>query len=413
MMILGASKAQVNAIKRMKEMGYQVIASDYYEDSIGKKIADHSILASTFSYEETYEKSREFHIDGVMTTGTDQPVLVVSKLAEKMGLPCMISSETALNVTNKKYMKKLLDDNNIPLTDYRLIREDFSDDELEGLKFPLVVKPVDSQGQRGIFLLDSLEDIRKNFKDVIVHSREKEILVEEYYKNDEITVSGWVRDGQVNVLTITDRVIFDDRSKLGVCISHEFPSVHFNEYGEEIIDVTKRICDIFKIDNGPIYFQMFIGSEGLKVNELACRIGGAYEDEVIPYLTGVDILKMLIDYSLGNDIDYSSLESYDIFNNSKCSSTQLFFAVEGKIEEIVDEDIIRNMDYVLNLGFNFSEGFTIPKIVNATQRAGYVIITAESEEKLIENIDLVFDDLYMKNDKNENMIIRGKRGNRN
>lgn len=411
-MILGASKAQLNAIKRMKAMGYEVIASDYLENSPGKNISDYSIMASTFSYEETYEKSKDFEYDGVLTTGTDQPVYVVSRIAESRNIPSLISSKTALNVTNKKYMKKLLEESGIPITAYRLIKKNFKDEVFDDFKFPVVVKPVDSQGQRGIYFLNSVKEIHEHFDEVISYSREDEILVEEYYKNDEITVSGWVNNGRVNVLTITDRVIFNDTSKLGVCISHEFPSVHFEEYGSEIIEITNNICKIFNIENGPIYFQMFVGAEGIKVNELACRIGGAYEDEVIPYLTGVDILKMLIDYSVGNKIDYGLVDNYNIFENKKHLSTQLFFANEGSIKEIVDEEKIRSMNCVLNIGFNFETGQIIPKIKNATQRAGYVIICGENEDNLKNNISKVFDSMYILNKNGENLIIRGKRGNR-
>ena len=166
----------------------------------------------------------------------------------------------------------------------------------------------------------------------LVIQEKKRHLVEEYYENDEITVSGWVENDNTHVLTVTDRVTYDNYPSIGVCTAHDFPSKHFKSYAKEIIEITKNIVKSFKIHNGPIYFQMLIGKEGIKVNEIACRIGGAYEDEFIPHLTGIDILDMVIDYSLGENIDYTRLREYEVLNNNKKLSVQLLFAKPGTIK---------------------------------------------------------------------------------
>lgn len=404
-LILGASNSQINAILKAKQKGHNVVVSDYYEDSPGKAFCDYKEMTSTFDAEGNIEVALRYGVDGVMTMGTDQPVLTAARVAEKLNLPSFLDAATAKAVTNKRVMKRLFTEGCIPTAGYRFIREDFVPDDLLGLRFPVVVKPLDSQGQRGVYKLDSIDDIRRVFKDVLSFSREEEILVEEYYESSEITVSGWVLDDKVHILTVTDRVTYDNFPHIGVCTAHNFPSRHYKSHFNEIAKITERIVECFQIHNGPIYFQMLIGYEGIKVNEVACRIGGAYEDEFIPLLTGVDILDMVIDYSLGIEVDYTKLINYDIRKNDKTASVVMIFTRPGLVKYMGDMDEIKRLPGVVQAKFNVREGQRIGEIVNATQRAGYMIIEGGDENTLKENIDRAQSRLELYDEQGGNMII--------
>jgi phosphoribosylamine-glycine ligase len=406
LLILGGGNCQQNAILRAKQKGHTVIVSDYYEDAPGKKYCDYRELGSTFSIEDNVKISRKYNIDGILTLGTDQPIYTVAVVAKEAGVPSFLDLDVAKAVTNKKIMKNLFKLKSIPTAKFVFLKSDFRDCKLEHMCFPVVIKPLDSQGQRGVYKLNSIVQIREYFDDVLSYSREEEALVEEYYENDEITVSGWVENDNTHVLTITDRVTFDNYPSIGVCTAHDFPTKHFNNYAKEIIEITKYIVKSFKIHNGPIYFQMLIGKEGIKVNEIACRIGGAYEDEFIPHLTGIDILDMVIDYSLGENIDYTRLREYEVLNNNKKLSVQLLFAKPGTVKSIGDLDIVKNLPGVINAKINFKPNDEIKEITNATQRVGYMIIEGNNHKDLNDNIDRAFDNIAIYDKNNSNMIIR-------
>lgn len=408
LLILGAGNNQVNAIIRSKEMGHSTIVSDYYENPPGKKFSDFNELVSTFDVEGNKEVAAKYEIDGIMTLGTDQPIYTVAEVANTFNLPAFLDVETAKAVTNKKIMKGIFVNNEIPTVNYRLIKRDFCDRDIKDINFPVVIKPLDSQGQRGIFKLNSIAEIREKIEDTLSYSREDEILVEEYYESDEITVSGWVEGGKTQILTVTDRVTFNSNQHIGICLAHDFPSKYLHKYYDEIVNISEQIVRAFNIQNGPIYFQMLVGNNGIKVNEVACRIGGAYEDVLIPYLTGINILDMVIDYSLGNRMDYSKLRSYDLLSIGKKASVQLFFAKPGKIEVLSNLNEIVALPGVLEAKFNFNVGYELKEIVNATARAGYMIITGDTEESLAENINRAFDNLKIYNEKKENLVIRLK-----
>lgn len=181
-MVLGGGSNQLDLIKKIKQQGDKVILIDYLTDCPGKKYADVHLLISTFDIDGIILAGKKYDIDGIVTSGTDQPVLSAAIASEKLGLNFYIDAKTALNVTNKQHMKKLFVDNNIPTLKYKLVKQDFDDAELQSLKFPIVMKPIDCQGQRGVYKLDSIDDIRKNIGNTLSFSREDIVLIEEYYK---------------------------------------------------------------------------------------------------------------------------------------------------------------------------------------------------------------------------------------
>ena len=406
LLILGGGNCQLNAILRAKEKGHTVIVSDYYEDAPGKSFCDYGELASTFSIKDNISIAQKYDIDGIITLGTDQPVYTAAKVAKVRNLPSFLDLDTAKAVTNKKIMKNIFKLNSIPTVKFAFLKKDFDNKELEHISFPVVIKPIDSQGQRGVYKLNSIEQIREYFDDVLSYSREDEALVEEYYENDEITVSGWVENDNTHVLTVTDRVTYNNYPSIGVCTAHDFPSKHFGSYGKEIIEITNNIVKNFKIHNGPIYFQMLIGNEGIKVNEIACRIGGAYEDEFIPHLTGIDILDMLIDFSLGRSIDYTKLRKYEVINNNKKLSVQLLFTKPGRVKAIGDLSKVKKLPGVIQAKINFKPNDEVKEITNATQRVGYMIIEGNNLETLNNNIDEAFKNIAIYDKNNDNMIIK-------
>lgn len=404
-LILGGGSSQLNAISRAREKGLTVIVSDYYKDAPGKAIAHYAELVSTFDVKESIKIAKKHNVDGVLTLGTDQPVYTAACIARELNLPSPISVETALAVTNKKVMKTAFMEGGIPTPNFIFLKPGFADRELKALKFPVVMKPLDSQGQRGVYRLETPDEVRKYLPDSLSHSRLEEVIVEEYYENGEITVSGWVDENVPHLLTITDRISFQNYPHLGICNAHSFPSRFLKSHYDEIVELTRNIVRVFGISNGPIYFQMLVGREGIKANEISCRLGGAYEDEFIPYLTGIDLLDLLLDLALGRKLDLSGLKEYDLKNNPKKVLVPLIFARPGKVQRIPDPEVIKKEPGVLQAQIFVGPGQVIPEMINATQRAGYMIIAGD-EKNLSDRVKNAFDLYVVENEFKENLIIR-------
>ncbi len=400
--MVGAGSCQINAIKKIKQMGHYVIAADYNLLTDGKSLADAHVVADAFDQQAILKCALNKKIDGIMTVGTDQPVLVVNQVAEELGLPHFLDSETALWVTNKKAMKTRFNQFKIPTPSYAFIGRSFNSASITGVKPPYVIKPIDSQGQRGIFKVDTIDEIRMHIDEVLKHSRCDEILVEQYYESTEVTVSGWVTNGHAHIFTITDRISFPADTRIGVCIAHQFPSVHQNDYGEKFVDITQSLCNCFRIEDGPIYFQLLIGDKGIFVNEVACRLGGAYEDTTIPYVTGVDVLKLNIEAAIDPKAHFNG---YAYNYRDKAFSTQLFFCRPGKIATMTPSSVLKAEPYILDIGYNFRIGDTIGLIENASQRAGYFIVIGETEAEVALNVKKAYALLMIQDDTGKNLVV--------
>jgi biotin carboxylase len=405
-MVLGGGGCQINLIERLKSQGDEVVLIDYLPDCLGSDLCDVHIKESTFDTPAVLKAAKKHSINSIVTLGTDQPVYTAAKVATDMGLPFYVTPDQALSATNKRVMKEKFLRNDIPTVNYRLISKDFSDKDIEGISFPAVLKPVDSQGQRGIYKINSIAEIKGYIEDTLSYSREEQVLLEEYYESDEITINGWLKNGKLTLLSVVDRVTLTSGDHIGICIAHNFPSLHLKDNYNEIEELTQRIVDVFGFMEGPVYFQYLIGNEGIKVNEIAMRIGGAYEDITLPIITGIDVLGMLINSIKGYDTDSGALRGYSLKDNDKYISTQMFFLNPGKITSIsYDKNRLKacGVDKVV---IARKTGDVSGSIENATARAGYFIVQGESYNKMYDNIEHAYDEIKILDRHGRNMVKR-------
>lgn len=379
LMVLGGSNAQIHGVERAAEQGIDTVLIDYTECPPAAALAGVHERVSTFDVKACREAAGAYGVDGVFTMGTDQPVYTAACVSDSCRLPALLSPEEALGVTNKKWMKQILAEAGIPTAAWRLIGGDRPVEGLRELRPPYVIKPLDSQGQRGIFKLDRVEEVLGHLPETLSYSRCEEALVEEFYQSDEVTVSGWIKDGVLHILTVTDRLLHPDPVHIGVCVGHRFPSVHMGRY-DEIARISSQIAEAFRLKQGPFYLQILIGRDGIRVNELASRIGGAFEDVFIPYITGFDILQAVLDSALGKDVDVEGLRAYRADQSDARIALQLLFCRPGKIGRITPLETIKSLPYILDAGYNFEPGQVVPAMENATARFGHAVICGTEED---------------------------------
>ncbi len=412
LLIVGGGQGQLQAIRRARRAGIRTVVSDMDPAAPGAAVADAFVQADTFDSEATAAAARRHGVDGIATLGTDQPVLTVTRAAEQLGLPRSLRVEQALALTNKRYMKRWFDECGIPHSPYRIVGPGVQLEELEGLRPPLVLKPVDSQGQRGVVRLESAAQVVEYLPESLSYSREGYAVVEEFYPGREITFSGWVREGRMYPLTITDRITKPFYPHIGVCIAHTYPSRCFAEHGGEIVEISRRIVEGFGIRQGPLYFQMLIGPEGVRVNEVAARIGGAYEDEFIPALTGVDIDMLNFGEALGSPgrpggIDAEATAALQAFRYpaSGALSVLLFFTGPMEVAAVGSEAALQKLPGVLSARYLLPPGRRVGPMHNSTGRAGYVIIQGSGPAQVNRRIEAVYRSLVLRDPAGENRVL--------
>lgn len=401
--MLGAGPAQVGIIERMKERGFQVAVSDMNPRAAGLALADYPSRASTFDPDAVIDDARRIGSDRFLTAGTDQPVLTCALASERLGKPYFLTSEQALMVTNKRVMKSAMARRGIPTSPFVFLSRDFREGDLAGLSFPLVVKPLDSQGQRGVVRVESIQEIRGIMDHVLSFSRCDEILAEEYYPSREVTVSGWVGKGRARILSLTDRATVDNGPHLGVCVSHRYPSL-VHRCWEELAEITQELTNMVGLKEGPVYFQILHGEKGFLVNEIACRLGGAYEEEYIPPLCGVSLREMMIDLASGQRNPSILPADLSSRREGKFMTVQMFFARPGRLARLSGMDMIRRRKGVLAGQFLLSPGTLIERRENSSQRAGYFIALSNSRNRINSLIKQCYQDLSLTDDEGQEML---------
>ena len=176
--VLAGTTPHIALIENLKERGYYTILVDYYENPPAKKAADRHIQESTLDQEKVLDIAKKVGAPLVITTCMDHANVTACYVAEKLGLPAPYSYETALSVTNKGLMKEKMVRHGIPTSKYTFVKN-ISGFESADLRFPVAVKPADSNGSKGVRKASGYKDLSKFLEDALEISRSNQAIIEE------------------------------------------------------------------------------------------------------------------------------------------------------------------------------------------------------------------------------------------
>lgn len=289
-LILGSGNAQVDIIEYCRNAGMEVHSCSYIDGGPGKKLADHFMVVDIKDVEGISQYIEENNINLVYSIGSDVAMGTVAKVSEKQKLPCFISAKTAALCNNKKLMRAHLGKDFIGNVDYLVLSDK---EDIKGWhRFPSILKPVDSQGQRGIHLLKSTDDFYHYFERTMSFSRSKEIIVEEYLAGPEISVNIYLVNGEIVFSQITDRMVYSEYPG-GLVKEHIIPSqIADIRIEKKIYELVYAVIKKISLKNGPAYFQMKIVDNEPKLIEVTPRLDGCHLWRLIKKYAGIDLLGM-------------------------------------------------------------------------------------------------------------------------
>ena len=384
LMLLGGSQCQLSAAKAVKAMGHRLVLADYLPDPPALRLCDAHARVSTFDAPACIAAAREHQVDGVFTVGTDQPVYTAARVAEALGLPSPISADTALRATNKRAMKQAFALGGVPALPYAFLSPGQSADTLAALPPPLVLKPLDSQGQRGIFRVANAAEAVRRLPETLSYSREQAALVEPFYPSEEVTFSGYLHNGRLYPLTLTDRQLLSDPTHIGVCAAHRYPSKHARLM-PQIEAIAAQVAGALHAAQGPLYIQLLIGDRGIVVNEAALRVGGAFEDAFIPLVSGFDLLGAVIRLALGEAVPPPETRPAA---GAWQVSVQMLFCRPATVAGMTPLPEVLSLPGVLTAGYNYGVGDAVPQRTNATARFGHCVLVSDRGDMpaLVQNL---------------------------
>jgi biotin carboxylase len=301
-LFVGAGRHQRRAILHAKELGLRVAAVDRNPDAPGLAEADIAKVVDFADAAAVIKATARIKLDGVLTVSADRAVPVVAAVAEARGLPG-IGIETAHLMTNKIAMRARLADAGVPQPRFAALRT-ISETRraADEVGFPSVLKPVDSGGQRGIFRVESLDDIHAHLHEALVASPTGEAILEEFVEGIEMNGIVIARHGEVLPLTLSDR-LRPPGIGFGVGWIHVYPATIYGAQLEESERVAAHTVHSLGLRTGIAFPQLIAAPDGrVIVVECAARIPGGQMADLVRWSTGVDLVDVQVKMALGEDL---------------------------------------------------------------------------------------------------------------
>lgn len=376
-LVLAGGFPQIALINELKKRGIFTLLADYYENPVAKPYCDKFYQASTLDVEAIRNVAVEEKVDFIITACTDQALLTVAKVSEDLGLPCYIDYKTALNVTNKQYMKKVFAENGVPTAKHTVMGV-FDEEKIKDMTYPLIVKPVDCNSSKGVKKVLNKEELIPAFEAAVNYSRTDTAIVEEFVEGEELSADIYIENGVAKLLSISTLDKIPDNDKF--VIFRGFYSYEKTEKVRQIVEKTaQQIADAFGLKNSPMLIQMIYDGEKVSVLEFSARTGGGVKYRLIQRASGFDVLSAVIDLTLGKfpTVNATEPENRFIANEFIYCKPGIFEKLNG-FEELKNEGIIA--DYYL---FKW-KGAEFDTIGNSGDRIAGFTVQADNLKELKE-----------------------------
>lgn len=299
--IVGASYLQLPLIEKAKEMGYTTHVFAWAANDVGETAADHFYPVSIVEKEQIAAICREIGIDGICSIASDLAAVTVNYVAAQLNLPGN-SLQCTLKSTNKHHMRRAFEQGGDPSPKSILVDENTDLTKLE-LACPVIVKPTDRSGSRGIYKLETLEGLQEAIQASIREGFEKKALVEEFVEGDEYSVEGISFGGRHHILTITQK--FTTGAPHFIETGHREPAPVSAETFERVKQVVVHALDTLEIRNSASHSEIKISPDGsIHLIEIGGRMGGdCIGSDLVRYSTGVDYVRAVIQVACGIEPD--------------------------------------------------------------------------------------------------------------
>lgn len=375
-LIFGVGELQRSIIDRAKKMGLYTVGIDPCADATCKDCVDVFEVVPGQDYEVHCAVIEKYGIDAIVTAATDKPLVMMARIAEKYGFP-FYSVETAKWSTDKFQMKERFELGGVPHAQGRLISKV---EEAEGLVFPVIVKPRDNSGSRGVKLCRDKNELQISIDEALENSKLDTVLVEEFIEGPEYSIESLHHDGKSEVIQFTEKKTTE--FPYNVELGHIQPANISDENKQKIREIISKIGKALNFENCPSHTELKINDRGIFVIETSPRLGGDYITSTLtPLSTGVNLEDELLKISLGEVINPSP-------KAVQYSGVRFFAFEEGSvIKHVPNEEFVKGWPHVVDFSFTLKEGDKVNRITSSLNRYGQLILQAGNRDAIEEAFD--------------------------
>ena len=379
LMLLGGIRYLLPVIKAAHEQGYYVITADYLPDNIAHKYSDEYVNVSIIDKEAVLKVAQEKQIDGIMSFGVDPGVIAASYVQNKMGLPSFGPFESVEILQNKDKFRAFLAANgfNVPTAKGFSGKEDALQD-LSWYEFPVIVKPTDSAGSKGVSRVDNVAQLPAALDYAFSHSISKHVIVEEFIEKQGCSsdTDSMSIDGKLAFVSFNAQRFDEDAVNPYTPAAYSWPSAFTKEQEDYLTSEIQRLITLLGLKTSVYNIETRIGTNGKPyIMELTPRGGGNRLCEMLRYATGVDMITAITRAMVGDSINNIVQEPYNghwaeiILHADKSGIFDHFEISKELPAEVVEEDLwVKNGDKVESFeGANNAIGTLVLKFRTAEE----------------------------------------------
>ncbi len=384
-LLLGGAYSQIPSIKKAKELGYYTITCDYLPDNPGHKYADEYYNVSTTDKEAVLELAQKLKIDGIVAYASDPAAPTAAYVAEKMGLAGHPYKSVEI-LSNKDLFRKFLKENG-----FNTLRANGFDNleeakkDWDNFKKPVMVKPVDSSGSKGITKINDISELENAFNYALTFSRAKRIVIEEYIEadNGQILGEGFSYNGSLDVCLFI-RHKFDSKAENPYTPEGGILPIDLSENIQESIrNDIQKVLNILNMKTGAYNFEIRINNEKIYLMEIAPRNGGNMIPQLIKQATGFDMVEATIKSAVG---DVKKIDKQVFYPSNCCSYYVIHSNSNGVLKKITVDIDFKNNNLVKFYQF-VNEGDNVSTFTGAHGAIGIMILKFETKDEMLEKMD--------------------------
>lgn len=389
LMVLGAGFPQAQLINAAKEMGYHTTVCSIPGNYPGFSCADAIAYADISDPEAVLNAAKEHQVDGIATCCLDTGVRALGYACEKLDFPGL-SEEAAIRSADKWQMKNAFMDAGVNTARcYKVTDQASLDEALDKLTFPVVLKAVDLQGSKGVYICPERQDVYESYAEALTLTRKDFCIVEEFIEGEELGAQAFVYQGEiVFVLPHGDNTYM---SHTAVPVGHYVPVDASQSVIDAAVEESKKAIRALGLNNCAVNIDLIEKDGKVYVIELTGRAGATCLVELVSIYFGMDYFKMIAAMAMGdNPLDiFARREGKNVANASR----MLLSETSGRVKSIRN-DVVMD-EHIYDLSLIIREGDTINKFTNAKDRIGQVIVSGDTAEECLRRIDTVLSQIVI------------------
>lgn len=385
LLLLGGSRYLLPIIEVAHKLGYYVITCDYLPDNIAHKYSDEYCNVSIIDKDAVLEVAKALNIDGILSFACDPGVITAAYVAEKLGIPSAGPYESVCILQNKGKFRKFLSENgfNVPKAEsYTSVEEALRD--IKMFQLPVIVKPIDSAGSKGVTKVDSVEALEKSIEYALSYSHTKEFIIEEFLEKigNSSDADSFSVDGELKVISFSAQYFDENAVNPYVPAAFSWPSTISEKNQQELKNEVQRLLRLLNMNTTVYNIETRECKDGKAyIMECSPRGGGNRLAEMLRYSAGIDLITNAVLAAVGEPL----LPIVPKVCDGYWAEIILHSNENGILDEVwISDEIVNN---VVEKDVWIDTGKEVKQLSGANETIGTLILRFDTYESMKKVLD--------------------------